>query len=218
MRSMLERIFNNLRRPLPDLAAYLIAKVVSKLWSRSIRQVGRGFHVSRGALIQGGHHISIGNGFFAGQMLWIEAVREYAGVCYSPVIEIGNGVSCSQSVHIAANNSVKIRDGVMLGSRIHITDHSHGQYNGDEHASPDIRPSLRTLSLGHPVLIERNVWIGDGVVVLPGVTIGEGTIVGANSVVSRSLPRQVVAVGAPAVPIKRFDTASGRWLPIRDPK
>jgi len=212
--STLARIANNLRRPLPDLLAYLRAKLVSALRKRSIRQVGRGFHVCSGAQIQGGQHITIGERFFAGQMLWIEAVGEYAGVSYDPVIEIGNGVTCSQSVHIAANVRVTIDDGVMFGSRIHVTDHGHGQYNGEHQDHPDTPPAHRRLAQGRPVRIERNVWIGDGAIVLPGVTIGEGSIVGANSVVSRSLPPRVIAVGSPATPIKRFETETGRWIPI----
>lgn len=184
------------------------------LWRLSIARVGRAFHVCRGAQIQGGRSITIGDSFFAGQMLWIEAVQEWAGVTYEPIIEIGNYVTCSQSVHIAANARVTIGDGVMFGSRIHVTDHGHGRYHGVEQDTPDLRPTLRHLAPGRPVRIERHVWLGDGVVVLPGVTIGEGTIIGANSVVSRDLPAGVIAVGSPALPIKRYDPASGRWIPI----
>lgn len=49
-----------------------------------------------------------------------------------------------------------------------------------------------------PILIEDNVWLGGGVIVLPGVTIGENTVVGAGAVVTKSLPADVVAVGNPA--------------------
>ena len=205
---------NNLRRPLPDLLAWLCAKVTSAFWKRSLGHAGRGFHVGRGALIQGGEYIHIGDGFFAGQLLWIEAVREYAGERFTPHIEIGHGVKCSQAVHIGANTRVSIGDGVLFGSRVHVTDHGHGQYHGEFQDSPDVPPLRRRLAPGRPVSIGANVWLGDGVIVLPGVTIGAGSIVGANSVVSRDLPAQVIAVGAPAVPIKRFDAASGRWLPI----
>jgi acetyltransferase-like isoleucine patch superfamily enzyme len=214
MSKTLQRLARNLRRPLPGLIEYLYEKVASAVWKRSICRVGSGFHVCIGAQIQGGQCITIGDHFFAGKMLWIEAVRDYAGIHYDPAIYIGHGVTCSQCVHIAANARVTIGDGVMFGSRIHVTDHGHGNYNGDEQDNPDTPPSRRRLAPGRPVLIERNVWIGDGVVVLPGVTIGEGTIVGANSVVSRSLPANVIAVGAPAVPVKCFDEASGRWIPI----
>jgi maltose O-acetyltransferase len=51
---------------------------------------------------------------------------------------------------------------------------------------------------GKPITIEDNVWLGGGVIVCPGVTIGANTVVGAGSVVVRSLPPGVLAVGNPA--------------------
>lgn len=53
-----------------------------------------------------------------------------------------------------------------------------------------------------PITIRDNVWLGGGVIVLGGVTIGENTVVGAGSVVTSDLPRDVVAVGSPARPVK----------------
>ncbi len=55
----------------------------------------------------------------------------------------------------------------------------------------------------HPVVVADNVWLGGGVIVLPGVTIGENTVVGAGAVVTRDLPADVVAVGNPARVIRR---------------
>lgn len=49
-----------------------------------------------------------------------------------------------------------------------------------------------------PITIGNNVWLGGGVIVCPGVTIGDDTVVGAGSVVTRSLPAGVIAVGSPA--------------------
>lgn len=49
-----------------------------------------------------------------------------------------------------------------------------------------------------PITVGDNVWLGGGVIVLPGVTIGENTVVGAGAVVSRDLPAGVLAVGVPA--------------------
>ena len=48
------------------------------------------------------------------------------------------------------------------------------------------------------VVIEDNVWLGDNVCVLPGVTIGKGSVIGANSVVTHSIPPYSIAVGTPA--------------------
>jgi lipopolysaccharide O-acetyltransferase len=85
-------------------------------------------------------------------------------------------------------------------------------YSGEHQDGPSTPPVRRRLSQGQPVRIGANVWLGDGVVVLPGVSIGEGSIVGANSVVSRDLPSGVIAVGAPATPIKVYDAAQARWV------
>ena len=55
-----------------------------------------------------------------------------------------------------------------------------------------------------PITIGDNVWLGGGVIVLPGVTIGENTVVGAGAVVTRDLPANVVAVGNPARVIRHL--------------
>jgi maltose O-acetyltransferase len=54
-----------------------------------------------------------------------------------------------------------------------------------------------------PVTVGDNVWLGGGVVVLPGVTIGPDTVVGAGAVVTADLPGGVVAVGNPARVLRR---------------
>jgi maltose O-acetyltransferase len=76
-----------------------------------------------------------------------------------------------------------------------------------------IGPNVQLLTPTHPVqagarrakweaakaiTIADNVWLGGGVIVLPGVSIGENTVVGAGAVVTRDLPANAVAVGNPA--------------------
>ena len=60
---------------------------------------------------------------------------------------------------------------------------------------PDLRKNGEQFSF--PVKIEDNVWIGSNVVILPGVTIGENSVIGAGSVVTKDIPKNVVAVGNP---------------------
>jgi maltose O-acetyltransferase len=55
-----------------------------------------------------------------------------------------------------------------------------------------------------PITIGNNVWLGGGVIVLPGITIGENTVVGAGAVVTKDLPANVVAVGNPARVIRQL--------------
>ena len=61
-----------------------------------------------------------------------------------------------------------------------------------------VDPELRTKGMySFPVTIGDNVWIGAGAIILPGVTIGENSIIGAGSVVTRDIPANVIAFGAP---------------------
>lgn len=117
-------------------------------------------------------------------------------------------------VHITAVESVVIEDNVLIASKVYISDSSHGSYKGDsKDSNPSIIPKDRLL-VSKPIFIKENVWLGEFVSVLPGVTIGRGTIVGANSVVSKSLPEYVIAVGIPAKPIKKYNFESQRWEKI----
>ena len=48
-----------------------------------------------------------------------------------------------------------------------------------------------------PICVGRNVWIGSGVQIMPGITIGDNSVIGAGSVVTKNIPSNVVAVGNP---------------------
>jgi serine acetyltransferase len=58
-----------------------------------------------------------------------------------------------------------------------------------------------------PIVLERNVWLGDGVIVCKGVRIGENSVVGAGSVVASDLPSNVIAAGNPARVMRELDPA-----------
>lgn len=62
-----------------------------------------------------------------------------------------------------------------------------------------------TLDSVGPIIIEDNVFIGEGVIVLPGVTIGERSVVGAGAVVAKDIPPNSVAVGTPAKRVRSLD-------------
>ncbi len=69
-------------------------------------------------------------------------------------------------------------------------------------------PRRRRLEAGEPITIEDNVWLGGGVIVLPGVTIGADTVVGAGAVVTGDLPPGVVAAGNPARVLRQLPAAA----------
>ena len=81
---------------------------------------------------------------------------------------------------------------MLLASRIYISNHSHGEITADALKLP---PSQRELVSKGPVIIEDNVWIGEGVCILPNVTIEKNSIVGANAVVTKSFPANSIIAG-----------------------
>ena len=126
-------------------------------------------------------------------------------------LHFGNNIQINDFVHIAALNEVRIGDNVLIASKVFITDLEHGSYVGNESDSlPDSIVKERPLS-SKSVIIKDNVWLGEHVSVLSGVTIGENSIIGANSVVTKSIPANSIAVGIPAKVIKQFNFETKRW-------
>lgn len=124
-------------------------------------------------------------------------------------ITFGKNCHIGDYVHIAASEKVSIGDDVLIASKVYISDTSHGNYTG-QGSSPLMPPNQRPL-VASPLAIENNVWIGEGVSVLPGTKIGEGSIIGANAVVSKDIPPLSVAAGIPAKVIKRFNPEKNIW-------
>jgi lipopolysaccharide O-acetyltransferase len=181
--------------------------------------LARKFHVRRlfvhpSAKIIGLSNIQIGENFYAGKDLWLEAVRSHDKLIYNPRIIIKENVAFNDSVHIAATNYVEIGNNVLMASKIYISDHNHGSYQGEDQSNPETPPNLRPVSCDKRVVIEDNVWLGEFVAVLPGVTIGRGCIIGSNSVVSKSLPPFSIAVGSPARIVKRYNFDRRKWESI----
>ncbi len=153
--------------------------------------------------------ISVSEGFTTGRYCRLEAYP--LPNQSTPSISFGKNVQINDSVHIAGSIGIHIGNRVLIASKVFITDLNHGTYSGDSiHSKPETTAQERPLSY-KKVIIEDNVWIGEFVAVLPGVTIGENSIIGAMSVVSRSIPPNSIAVGSPARVIKTFDASTGRW-------
>lgn len=147
----------------------------------------------------GGKNIIIGENFNAGLRMRLETYTEHLGNLFTPSIIIGNNVSINHDCHIGAINKIIIEDGVLIASKVFITDHYHGKITSQALLTA---PSKRKLYCKGPIRIEKNVWIGEGVVVLPNVTIGENSIIGANSVITKDIPKNSVVGGNPAIIIR----------------
>jgi acetyltransferase-like isoleucine patch superfamily enzyme len=109
------------------------------------------------------------------------------------IIEIGDRVFINYGVSISAHKLVKIGNRCQIGNYTLIMDNDYHQA-GDK----------TTLGESKPIILEDDVWLGARVIVLKGVTIGQGAVIGAGSVVTRSIPPRSVAVGQPAKVVKTF--------------
>jgi lipopolysaccharide O-acetyltransferase len=182
----------------------LLTKLDNIYYNSSIRLIRRPVY------IRGRKHISIGDGFTSGVGLRLDAFPVVDNIC----IKIGSNVEVNDYVHIGAIKSVTIGDNVLIASKVYISDHNHGYYGtNDRHDSPDSIPKDRELSYA-PVVIENNVWIGESVSIMPGVTLGKGSIIGALAVVTRSIPPYCIAVGSPAKVIKKYNFVISKWEPV----
>lgn len=146
--------------------------------------------------------VTIGSNFYALENLKIEAINLYEGVTYNPSISIGDDVIFHSNIHIGAIGNITIGNNVLLASGIYISDHNHGYI---DFRDLNIPPIKRPLSSKGEIIIEDNVWIGEHVSILGGVTIGKNSIIGSNSVVTKSCPPNSVLAGSPAKLIKSLD-------------
>jgi acetyltransferase-like isoleucine patch superfamily enzyme len=171
----------------------LTQKVFSLYYSRLFKTAN--LKIGRYSNIVGRQYITIGKAVSLGRFCWLEAVTQYYQYEYHPEIVIGNQVSASDFLHVAAINKIIIGNGVLIGSKVLITDHNHGCYSEAEQSSPEEIPQKRILYSSGPVIIEDNVFIGDNVVILNNVKIGYGSVIGANVVVTKDIPPYTIVTG-----------------------
>lgn len=176
-------------------------RLLTESIKRKLEKCGDDFWLEGPIEAKGLKYISIGNDFSCRSGLRLDAVDFYNGIYYTPSIIIGNHVRINNYCHIGIIDKLIIEDNVVIASKVYISDHSHGSVTFDQLNIPVKDRKLFSKGIVH---IEKNVWIGEHVSVLPGVTIGENSIVGANSVVTKNIPANSVAVGIPARVIKQF--------------
>lgn len=111
-------------------------------------------------------------------------------------ISIGSNVYISKGFFISANNLV-IGSNVMIGPFLVLECHNHSFSK----VGLEMFNYRNEKEKGF-VTIENDVWIGANVTILPNVVVGEGSIIGAGSVITKSIPPYTISVGVPCKPIK----------------
>ncbi len=116
--------------------------------------------------------------------VYFKLVHDDAKLKLSDYVFVGKG--CELDVQ----ESVIIGPHTLLAPGCFITDHNHG-------TDPDKRVDQQPCK-ADPVVIGQDVWLGTGVVVLPGVTIGDSAVVGAHAVVSKDIPSGAIVSRCPS--------------------
>jgi maltose O-acetyltransferase len=123
-------------------------------------------------------------------------IRAPFHVDYGSQITIGARCFANYGLMAMDVATITIGDDVQLGPNVQLLTPTHP-------LEPE--PRRQKWEASAPIEIEDNVWLGGGVIVLPGVTIGADTVVGAGAVVSRDLPGGVLALGNPARVVRHLE-------------
>lgn len=198
-------IFKLLHIICPQSVASLPGRIARRFYSEWIknefRTCGKGCYFGVFYVLRGAKYIEVSDNVTMGRHLVIEVYDRYLQQTFKPSVKIGNNVNIGDQSHLSCVNGILIGDNVRMGRKVFITDNAHG---ASDRALLDIRPNIRPISSKGPVIIEENVWIGEMVSIMPGVTIGRGAIVGANAVVTKNVPAYAVVGGNPARIIKQL--------------
>lgn len=167
-------------------------------WSNN-KQVSGRFIGKYPVIFRGKGSISIGENVQLGVVNSPNFLNSYAYIearGTKAKISFGNNISINNHFSVISEHQITIEDEVLIGLNCHITDSNFHDLNPLKRAQTDSNPQS--------VTIERNVFIGNFVTILKGVTIGENSVVGSHSVVTRSVPANVVVAGNPAQIVKEL--------------
>jgi acetyltransferase-like isoleucine patch superfamily enzyme len=143
-------------------------------------------------------YIRIGSNTIVGPHVTLSVGMAPGQVMTEPtVVSIGDRCLIGRGSGIVGHLSIVIEDDVWTGHNVYITDQNHG------YLDPDL-PISRQMMPEKPVRIGAGSWLGFGTVVLPGAQIGSHVVIGANSVVTGTIPDYTVAAGCPARVVKEI--------------
>lgn len=173
-----------------------VAKRVGKLGKGS--RIFYPFTISHEELIEIGEHTTILEN--ARMQVYPERTEEKGH------IKIGNNCFLGYRFCILAGADVTIGNDVTVASNVCIVSENHGI-----DPESDICYGKQPLQTA-PVKIGNGCWIGESVMIMPGVQVGEKSVIGGGAVVTKSIPAYSIAAGNPAKVIKKYDFECHKWI------
>jgi len=185
----------------------LISVPYSWLYRQLLRHVGKGAYISPFIESKNINCVSLGSHSSICRNTRLIAIKRYGTQSFNPHINIGNNVLVGVGCTLSCVNSIDIGHDVTIGDHVYIADSHH------DYSNPKLGIIQQPLLPGK-ISIGEGAWVGYGAFIAGDISLGEHSIVGANSVVTRSVPAFTVVVGAPAKPIKRYCHESNQWIKI----
>lgn len=139
--------------------------------------------------------VSAGGTIALGERVYVDS-HTILETGHGGTITIGDYTSLGAGSELSAHlGNIRIGRHVMFGSYCRLFPHNHG-------TEPGLIMQGQSLSSKGDVIIEDDVWLGSGAIVVSGVHIGKGAVVGAGSVVTKHVPANAIVVGNPARIVK----------------
>lgn len=179
----------------------ILSYLINPISLLRMRKVGHFIDIRRGLRVNNPKYIQLGNHVRIDRM---SRLSSYEG----GKITIEDDCYIGQFFSVMAGGDVIIKKNTLIASFVAVVAENHSM---DPEAG--IRYGNQPL-IKQDVEIGENCWIGEKAVILPGVTIGDWSIVGACSVVNKSVPAYSIVAGNPARVIKRYDFNTKTWVRV----
>lgn len=172
---------------------------IRKMARKSGSQIASPLKISKSQYIKFGKNVRIK------ENARIECYDKFAGVELKPELVIEDGVIIGYDFTCLVADSIKISKDTIIASHVMITSENHGVDPASE--TPYYKQPLSTFS----VYIGKGCWIGEDVIILPGVSIGDKCVIAAGAIVTKSVPDYSMVAGVPAKVIKIYNFETKQW-------
>lgn len=175
-----------------------------------LRRGTRRFYIGPRLNMKGMKYFHLGSDSTIGKDSRFLCVDDYKGMKYTPEIRIGDNVYVAYHFSVMSAAPVIIEDNTLIASGVVITSENHG-------IDPEASNSYADIPLkAEPVHIGKGCWIGENVIITPGVELGDRCIVAAGAVVTKNFPEYCMIGGIPARIIKKYDLSTHLWVPYKE--
>jgi len=184
-------------------------RLFTVLMKSQFREIGVGTRIEppfRGGKLE---QVSLGEHVIINRDCWIQVFADGTNSGSGELV-IKSHSAIGMGATISAALRVTIGEYVLFARNVYVSDHGHAYLHIND---PIMRQGI---TCPMPVSIGDRSWLGQNVCVLPGASIGKHCVIGANSVVTSTIPDFSVAVGVPARVIKQYNKITEQWENVRN--